>query len=666
MIRRSATCGVAMWVALLQASGCGGEETSPVDEPPPVETETLPDPICTAGTRYSPGTPVFAEATDAWGLRGVEGVRLSAVDFDGDGFPDLIARRGDNSPDEFFTAPACCADSTCGETETCPVRRTWLMRNTGAHTFEDVTQSSGLLTNRTADNPDLGRPGSVYAFADVDNDGDLDVYTGFPPVAGVLSVETSELMLNNGDGTFALGPDSHVRAPGAPAGAAFVDVDRNGVIDLFVGHGGDPMQDMLLGGDGFGSLWDVTGIAGMTTQFWGDEDAIDAGTAHSRAWSAAACDLNGDGNPELLAASYGRAPNHLWVGVGQAPMVTFENHSVASGYAFDQRVDWSDNESARCHCKLNPTDEDCAGVPEPEYIQCTTQADAFRWNHPTDRRAYRLGGNSGTTVCADVDNDGDIDLLTTEIVHWDVGTSSDPSELLFNDGAATFDRPGNEVTGLTRTHEVVSWNDGDITAAIFDFDNDGWQDVYIGSTDYPGARGLLYHQVSPGVFEAVPLTDGIDHTRSHGIAIADFDRDGDLDIVVGHSRSRCGGETDCYDRPQLRYFENLSAQGNWLQLTLEGAPGTNRSAIGARVTVTTPDGVTRTQEVGGGHGHYGMQHDLTLHFGLGAACEAEVTVRWPDLSLTTQTVGLPSGYRFHLVQGEDPTVAGALPDESSN
>lgn len=635
-------------------------------EPPPVETETLPDPVCTAGTRWTPGNPIFAEATDAWGLRGVEGVRLSAVDFDGDGYPDLVARRGDNAPDEFFAPPACCADGTCGEEETCPVRRTWLMRNTGAGTFEDVTQSSGILTNRTVLDPDLGRPGSVYAFADVDNDGDLDVYTGLPPVAGVLSIETSELMLNNGDGTFELGPDSHVRAPGAPAGAAFVDVDRNGVVDLFIGHGGDPLQDALLGGDGFGSMWDVTGVAGLTTQLWADENAINAGTAHSRAWSAAACDVNDDGHPDLLAASYGRAPNHLWLGVGEAPMVTFQNHSVPSGYAFDHRVDWSDNESARCHCKLNPTDEDCAGVPEPAYIQCTTQADAFRWNHPTDRNAYRLGGNSGTTVCGDVDNDGDIDLLTTEIVHWDVGSSSDPSELLFNDGAGTFTRPGNEVTGLTRTHEIVSWNDGDITAAMFDFDNDGWQDVYIGSTDYPGARGLLYHQVTPGVFEAVPLTEGIDHTRSHGIAIADFDRDGDLDIIVGHSRARCGGETDCYERPQLRYFENLSAQGNWLQLTLEGAPGTNRSAIGARVTVTTPDGVTRTQEVGGGHGHYGMQHDLTLHFGLGAACEAEVTVRWPDLPLTTQTVDLVSGYRFHLVQGEAPKALGALPDDASN
>jgi len=104
-------------------------------------------------------------------------------------------------------------------------------------------------------------------------------------------------------------------------------------------------------------------------------------------------------------------------------------------------------------------------------------------------------------------------------------------------------------------------------------------------------------------------------------------------------------------------FENVLAQdGNWIQLRLVGTGSSNRAAIGARVTVAGDDGTDQTQEVGGGHGHYGAQHDLTLHFGLGSACRAEVTVRWPDAVLTTETYELVAGYRFEVEQGGEPVV----------
>jgi hypothetical protein len=236
-----------------------------------------------------------------------------------------------------------------------------------------------------------------------------------------------------------------------------------------------------------------------------------------------------------------------------------------------------------------------------------------------------------------------------------VGGSSDKAEILINSGEADvhFTRPGIKESGLDRAH-INGWNEGVMTSAAFDFDNDGWMDIYLGNSDYPGNFGLLYHQVSAGKFEAVPITDGIDQHRSHGIAVADFDRDGDLDVIVGHSFSRCDAE--CYPTQQLRLFENVMGQdGNAVQLTLTGGPLTNRSAIGARVTLTA-GGFTQTREIGGGHGHYGMQDDLTVHFGMGEACEAEVTVRWPDATLSTESFKLPAGYRFAITQGEAPAM----------
>ncbi len=596
----------------------------------------LPDPICPG-----PSSPnkSFLEKSNAWGLLGVEGVRIEAIDFDGDGWTDLHVHRGGDLADDF--APA-------------GVRQSWLLRNTEGTGFLDVTESSGFRSGRTG----LPRPGSVVAWADVDNDGDLDAYTGLSDPSGALE-ETSEIVLNQGNGTFALGPEANMARRKAeddvPAGAAFHDFDRDGKVDLWVPQNSVnylPQQDELFRGNGDGSFDRVTLPAGLETFDWTGTPVADlnAGLAHSNAWSAAACDVNDDGWPDLLAGSYGRAPNALWMNNGDS---TFENRSVASGYAYDERTDWSDNESARCYCQLHPTAEDCAGVPPAEFIACAVDADAFRWNHATDREAYRLGGNSATAVCADVDNDGDRDLLTAEIVHWDVGASSDPSELLINDGTGVFSRPGNDVTGLVRDHAIVDWNDGDMTAAVLDFDNDAWPDLYVGSSDYYGARGLLFRQDSPGHFASVPIEDGIDHTRSHGVAVADFDRDGDLDLVVGHSLSRC--EEDCYPTANIRFFENQSG-GNAVRFTLVGGAASNRAAIGARVRVTA-DGVTQTQDVGGGHGHYGMQSDITMQFGLGAACEAEVEVRWPDAAGTLERWTLPAGHAFVLPQGGSPQVA---------
>ena len=587
--------------------------------------------ICEPSSAWDESTPTFRDASTDWGLDTLDlaGVRLSAVDFDDDGWPDLAVRHNDD--------------------------RIWLLRNTGTGRFEDFTESSGIRATRPGG--DGARGGTAWVWADVDNDGDLDVYTGLPEPAGD---ETSELMLNQGDGTFELGPrNGAVRDTIRAYGAVFTDVDRDGAIDLFLGVYG-PGQDRLLMGQGDGTFRDRTQARGLVTEPWDSVTALNEARAHSNAWAVEACDLDADGAPELLASSYGRAPNHLWRNDGSG---RFENRSIHASYAFDDNQDWSDNESARCWCALRPDDPDCAGVPAPERIRCETTADAFRWSHSTDREPFRLGGNSGQTVCADLDNDGMLDLITSEIVHWDVGASSDSSQMMRNVGELRFARLDNAETGLVRMRTEEAWNDGDITADAFDFDNDGRIDVYIGATDYPGTRGLLYHNEGDSSFTSVGRESGIDHTRSHGSVAADFDRDGDLDLVVGHSTARCGGVDDCYESPHPRLFENLTEGTNFLQMRLVGGEGTNRAAIGARVEVRT-DELLQVQEVNGGGGQFGDQTDLTLHFGLGPDCKAEVTVRWPDAEGSTETFELGGGHRYRIVQGEGSEVVEPASEEA--
>ncbi|MAQ14179.1 MAG: hypothetical protein CMN30_05205 [Sandaracinus sp.] len=615
----------------------------------------LPDPVCDpAATPWTAGTPVFREVTAEWGLSGIEGTRLNVTDIDGDGWADLFVRRNSANVDALETGEGA--------------RRAWLLRNQAGDGFTDVTIASGILVPRTDLGAGLGRPVSGAAFGDVDNDGDLDAFLALDTSDRTITLdEKSELYLNDGAGVFTLAPPSAVRSPdfiSVPAGQSFVDYDLDGNLDLwatensFITSRLVVLQDRLYRGDGAAGFVDATDAAGLTTEDWESLADLDAGRAHSRAWGALARDLNGDGLPELLAPSYGRAPNHLWQGVRAADgTVTFENRSVESGYAFDGDETWQDNQFAQCFCQGNPDAEGCADVPAPAIV-CSVD----NWSHDQDRHPFRLGGNSGQTSAGDVDGDGDLDLFTGEIRHWWAGSGADGSELLVNDGTATFTRPGDAALGLEADHlGEAAWDEGHMTNTLFDFDNDGRLDVYVGASDYPGNRGLLYHQDASGelAFTEVATGDFFEHNRSHGVVVADFDRDGDLDIIVGHSRSRCdaGAPNDCYETAQIRAFENVSPPRNWLQVRLEGGAGTNRAAIGAQVTVTTPDGRTQVAEVDGGHGHYGSQSDLTLHFGLGTACEAEVRVRWPNAELTTETATLPAGTRVQWTQGATPEPA---------
>lgn len=164
-----------------------------------------------------------------------------------------------------------------------------------------------------------------------------------------------------------------------------------------------------------------------------------------------------------------------------------------------------------------------------------------------------------------------------------------------------------------------------------DVDNDGRADLFIakGNVDQMPTNAMadpnnLLMQRPDGTFTEVGQTAGLADThRARGAALADFDGDGRLDLVVVNRRANI-----------LLYRNDTPATGHWLSLALS-QPGGNRHAVGAKVVLTTPQG-TQTREVRIGGGHAGGQA-LPLHFGLGAATQADLSVTWPDGTTTTAT-----------------------------
>jgi hypothetical protein len=218
----------------------------------------------------------------------------------------------------------------------------------------------------------------------------------------------------------------------------------------------------------------------------------------------------------------------------------------------------------------------------------------------------------------DYDGDGWLDIIRTNF-------SDDTSTLYHNNGDGTFTEV-TYVSGLGANTQFLGWG-----TLFVDVDNDGWPDLFVANGHvYPevDANGLnstfrerkvLYWNQHNGKFKDISLDAGPGITtpfNSHGVAAADFDNDGGIEILVNNS----------HDAPSL--LKNNGEHGSWLSLKLVGTKS-NRDAIGARVTVSA-EGHQQLQEVRSGGG-YISQSDFRLHFGLGKATKAEtIEVKWPS------------------------------------
>jgi hypothetical protein len=606
-----------------------------------------------------PTGPWFVDASEEIGLRAVatdggersvDGNRLSIVDLDGDGWPDLSVGRGRNGRRDAF-----------GDLDA--VREHFVLRN-DAGSVVDVTEASGL--GQTRDGVQ-GRAWNFAVWGDVDNDGDVDAITVVHEIDASDDHpdpgDRTEVLLNDGAGNFTLAEASDLQANlWKSTSATLLDADRDGWLDLFVGNqygtfgnAATSQQDRLLQGMADGRFRDRTAERGLAAESGGGPSvaaapnyvADDGANVHWATFGTVACDVDDDGDPDLLTQSYGRGLNQLWINDGGS----FTNQTAAWGWSRDDEVggdDFSGDERFRCWCAgAGAIDPVCDGIPAPR-IACNGG-----WTPGWDDQPHRLGGNTFSATCADFDGDGDLDVATGEIRHWWTPTASDPSTIAWNEGGR-FERRDRAEVGLEMDWTGISgWNEGDLTVAAADVDHDGWVDLLRPQSDYADTWFRLFHNDGDGTFTELAPRDGIDMPRASGIALADWDRDGDLDVFTSFSRMRC--DEDCpYPTPEVHFFRNVVGQDrNRLQIELEGAGVMNRDALGATVRVTA-GGRTQVAELRAGEGHQGVQHERLLSFGLGETCRVErVEVRWPDAEGTTEVwEDLPANWRVRLTHGE--------------
>ncbi|MCF7913026.1 MAG: CRTAC1 family protein [Candidatus Cloacimonetes bacterium] len=228
----------------------------------------------------------------------------------------------------------------------------------------------------------------------------------------------------------------------------------------------------------------------------------------------------------------------------------------------------------------------------------------------------------------DIDNDGYLDLITCNLAHPRYLDFSNKTRLYLNSGFPDFTFKD------IRTESGIRYEETNSEPAWGDLDNDGYLDLYI--TDvYEGRRSFLYMSNGDYTFRDVTWLSGTRHFNGWGVADCDYDKDGDLDLLVA------GGN--------IQLFRNdTKNENNWLQIQIAPAKGNN--AIGTRIVVHGRD-LILTREIQGGKGTTN-QHSLIQHFGLGNRKSGlTLTVQFPS-GKTMETVIKDINCRYTIKEGK--------------
>jgi enediyne biosynthesis protein E4 len=504
--------------------------------------------------------------------------------------------------------------------------------------FRDIAKSAGISfvhdNAATAEKYLIETMGSGCGWIDYDGDGLLDIYlvnSSATPLYKPRRPLRSALYRNNGNGTFTeVTQKAGVGAEGLfGMGVAVGDYDNDGSSDLMV-LGYD--RSILYHNNRNGTFSDVTNRAGV---------ANNGKWASSAAW----LDYNNDGRLDLAIANYvvWSPDKNIWCGEekpgyrgychpnkfkGQKPTLY---HNNGDGTFTDVTDSSKIGLSASSGLGIVTFDFDHDGWQDIFIANDANPNFLFRNNH--DGTFSEIALMAGIAVsengkaeagmgtdAADINGDGWLDVFIT---HLDL----EHARLYRNLGDGSFE----DATFAAKLGYATFRYSGFGTCFI-DYDNDGARDIFMANghildnielyhaeTRYAEPK-LLYRNDGRGLFENVSDKHGPDLQLprvSRGTAVADFDNDGDLDILVSNN----GQE------PQL--LLNESAKGNhWLELILIGTRS-NRDGVGARVKLVSGDLVLHDQLKGGRS--YQSAHDRRLHFGLGSRGKVDsIEIRWPS------------------------------------
>ncbi|MDE0637370.1 MAG: CRTAC1 family protein [Candidatus Poribacteria bacterium] len=511
-------------------------------------------------------------------------------------------------------------------------------------TFVDITHEAGIRFQHSKGVRSSLLPedmGSGAGFADIDNDGDLDLYIVNIPgpfkttyLNESATTSANVLYQNNGNGTFSdITAAAKVGDTGYGMGCVFADYNGDGNVDLYVTNYG---ENVLYQNNGNGTFTDVTKIAGVGCPLWST--------------GAAFADYDGDNDLDLYVCNY--------VNYDLEQFQQQKEESLQSGKlvpnalnptAFESQdnVFYRNNGDGTFSDITAETGVTAPGGRSMQAIFCDfdndNDMDLYIANDTSENHIFRNDGDGTFTdvsaeswaadfrgsmglAAGDYDADGDIDLF---ISHWidqeyvlyrnllqenRETEKSNPKHIRFVD--ESYSAMLAEVT-----LKEIGWG-----TSLFDYDNDGDLDIFIanGSTfqklDQPEVlipqHNQLFRNEGDGTFSDVSKSTGIANLParvSRGAAFGDYDNDGDIDIFIVNN----------YDKPTLlqNNATDLSNSNNWLHVELVGA-NLNRNAIGAKILLKTEE-TTQIREIYAGESYMSANSFIT-EFGLGKASQVKM------------------------------------------